>query len=596
MIRVRNLKVWFPLRRGLARELTGHEALWVRAVDGVSFDVRRAEVFCLVGESGCGKTTTGKALLRLEDATEGDIFFEMPDQDYAEWEKARAESSVAAKEKVDSLRRKYSFTWQETTRWTALQLLLLVGMVGAAFAASVLVPMLLLAFTVDAFANIGLVTGLLVLSGVLLGVIGSLPPTRPYRRTPLILALLSLVSINVYPVLGGLLFPRSIAGNPPDVYSIFAQFWNEAGFAMLYGVVLAAGLAGGISKAIVSTRLERQGLKGIKMQTLRRRLHLIFQDPYESLNPKQSIFEIVAEPLQVNKVSQSPDEVASLVSESLEDAGLRPAEEFMFRFPHELSGGQRQRVSIAAALALQPDFVVADEPVSMLDVSIRTQILELMMELRKTRALTYLFITHDLSLAWILADRIAVMYLGKIVEQGTAEQIVVHPKHPYTQALISVVPSPDPRHKATRVILQGERPDPIDIPTGCRFHPRCPMAFERCGWNASELKAALEAVPGAMPAQVGAMTADTPKTLRIQPKGGSADSLANELRTLFQQKRDEQIAFRGVAEVSAGGGQVTVTMHAWSEPELLEVSPGNTVACHLVHNPPPQVAPVPAAA
>ena len=171
------------------------------------------------------------------------------------------------------------------------------------------------------------------------------------------------------------------------------------------------------------------------------------------------------------------------VAAALEDAGLRPAGDFAGRYPHELSGGQRQRVVIAGALVMGPELVVADEPVSMLDVSIRTELLRLMLELRRERGLTYLFITHDLSLAWVLADRIAVMYLGRIMELGPAEQVIRSPANPYTQSLVSVSPSPDPPsegERARRTILVGETPDAVHIPTGCRFHPRCPYAFDRC--------------------------------------------------------------------------------------------------------------------
>ena len=168
---------------------------------------------------------------------------------------------------------------------------------------------------------------------------------------------------------------------------------------------------------------------------------------------------------------------------ALESAGLRPATDFMFRYPHELSGGQRQRVVIAGALVMDPEVIVADEPVSMLDVSIRTELLRLMLDLRRERGLTYLFITHDLSLAWVIADRIAVMYLGKIMEIGPAEAVIRSPGNPYTKALVSVSPSPDPPDagtRARRTILVGETPDAAHIPTGCRFHPRCPVAFDRC--------------------------------------------------------------------------------------------------------------------
>jgi oligopeptide/dipeptide ABC transporter ATP-binding protein len=177
------------------------------------------------------------------------------------------------------------------------------------------------------------------------------------------------------------------------------------------------------------------------------------------------------------------------VADAIEAAGLRPASDFAFRYPHELSGGQRQRVVIAGALVMGPELIVADEPVSMLDVSIRTELITLMLDLRRERGLTYLFITHDLSLAWLIADRIAVMYLGRIMEIGPAAQVIGEPHHPYTQALVSVAPTPDPADRAgrARTILEGETPDAARIPTGCRFHPRCPLRFDRCEVEAPPL-------------------------------------------------------------------------------------------------------------
>ncbi len=224
-------------------------------------------------------------------------------------------------------------------------------------------------------------------------------------------------------------------------------------------------------------------LWGVKaLRTYRRRVQLIFQDPYETLNPKHTIHDFVIEPLLVNGIGSSKDREIRVL-EALDAAGLRPASDFAFRYPHELSGGQRQRVVIAGALVMRPDLIVADEPVSMLDVSIRTELLRLMLDLRHDLGLTYLFITHDLSLAWVIADRIAVMYLGKILEIGPAEQVIRDPHNPYTQALVSVSPSPDPPsagERAKRTILVGETPDAAHVPSGCRFHPRCPYAFDRC--------------------------------------------------------------------------------------------------------------------
>jgi oligopeptide/dipeptide ABC transporter ATP-binding protein len=224
-----------------------------------------------------------------------------------------------------------------------------------------------------------------------------------------------------------------------------------------------------------------RGTKGLR--DYRRQVQFIFQDPYESLDPKQTIHDFVAEPLEVNHLTKSNAEKERRVMAALESAGLRPAHEFAFRFPHELSGGQRQRVVIAGALVMNPELVVADEPVSMLDVSIRTELLRLMLDLRRDFGLTYLFITHDLSLAWVIADRIAVMYLGKIMEIGPAEAVIRSSRNPYTKALVSVSPTPEPADAATRAaryILQGETPDAAHIPAGCRFNPRCPLAFDRC--------------------------------------------------------------------------------------------------------------------
>ena len=219
-----------------------------------------------------------------------------------------------------------------------------------------------------------------------------------------------------------------------------------------------------------------------KLRAYRRRVQMIFQDPYETLNPKHTIREFVMEPLVVNGIGTDEEREAKMLA-ALEAAGLRPATDFAARYPHELSGGQRQRVVIAGALVMDPEVIVADEPVSMLDVSIRTELLRLMLDLRAERGLTYLFITHDLSLAWVIADRIAVMYLGKIMEIGPADQVINRPHNPYTQALVSVSPTPTPPtpgERARRTILVGETPDAAHIPSGCRFHPRCPYAFDRC--------------------------------------------------------------------------------------------------------------------
>ena len=221
-------------------------------------------------------------------------------------------------------------------------------------------------------------------------------------------------------------------------------------------------------------------LQGAGLKALRRQIQMVFQDPYESLNPLMTVRQIVAEPLGVHGLARSPAEREARLRQALEESGLKPAEIYLDRLPHELSGGQRQRVVIAAALVLEPRLLLADEPVSMLDVSIRAEILNLLIELRQRRGISVLFITHDLATAAYLAERVAVMYLGRIVEIGPIHQVLENPQHPYTKALLSVIPIPNPRQRRERIILKGAPPNPIDVPSGCRFHPRCPVAFERC--------------------------------------------------------------------------------------------------------------------
>ncbi len=225
---------------------------------------------------------------------------------------------------------------------------------------------------------------------------------------------------------------------------------------------------------------EQQALPRMTLKHLRQQAQMIFQDPYESLNPRATIFEIVAEPLLVHGLARGREERLARVKSALEDAGLRPAQDYFLRYPHELSGGQRQRVVIAGAMVLQPELLIADEPVSMLDVSIRAEILNLLRDLQKRRGVSIVFITHDLSTVAYFADRIAVMYLGRIVESGQTVEVLRNPLHPYTQALLSVIPVPNPRLRRERIILQGETPNPLHLPTGCRFHPRCPLAVAAC--------------------------------------------------------------------------------------------------------------------
>jgi peptide/nickel transport system ATP-binding protein len=215
-----------------------------------------------------------------------------------------------------------------------------------------------------------------------------------------------------------------------------------------------------------------------RLRELRRRLQIIYQDPYESLDPRFRVRATVEEPLIIHHLGSAAERHTEVLR-ALEQAGLDPPDLFVDRYPHELSGGQRQRVAIAASLVLHPDVLVADEPVSMLDVSVRAGVLAILSDLRRS-GLAILMITHDLSTAAHFADRIAVMYLGRIVEEGPAHDVIHNPQHPYTRALLSVVPKRDPRERTTPQILRGETPNPVQIPSGCRFNPRCPIAIPEC--------------------------------------------------------------------------------------------------------------------
>jgi oligopeptide/dipeptide ABC transporter ATP-binding protein len=304
LLEVRDLKKYFPLRKGILSRTIG----WVGAVDDLSFSLKQGETLGLVGESGCGKTTVGRCLLRLIEPTEGEIQFEGKDL----------------------------------------------------------------------------------------------------------------------------------------------------------------------------LKMDREELRKV-----RARLQIIFQDPYSSLNPRMTLEEIVAEPLR-NHTQASRAEIRDRVSFLMEKVGLHP--EQVRRYPHEFSGGQRQRIGIARALALNPKLIICDEPVSALDVSIQAQVINLLVKLQEEMGLSYLFIAHDLSVVEHISDRVAVMYLGKIVELASDADLYTSPKHPYTEALLSAVPIPNPKMKKQRILLQGEIPSPINLPRGCRFYSRCPRRLEMCNADEPEFK------------------------------------------------------------------------------------------------------------
>lgn len=238
-----------------------------------------------------------------------------------------------------------------------------------------------------------------------------------------------------------------------------------------------------------SFREEKMDLKSKPyMKAFRKKAQMIFQDPYQSLNPKFTVFDIVTEPLVLINAKATLVEKEKLAIEALEFAGLRPAAQYLYRYPHELSGGQRQRVSIATCFIMKLDFVVTDEPVSMLDASVRADILKLFVEMKERDNTSFLFITHDLALAWLISDRVAIMYLGKIVELGPADMISGDCIHPYSQALTSVLAIVGEERRQKRIVLKGETPSPLDIPDGCRFSSRCPIATDKCRESEPELK------------------------------------------------------------------------------------------------------------
>ena len=309
LLEVKNLKKYFPIRKGFFRSLAGY----VKAVDGVNFFIREGETMGLVGESGCGKTTTGRVILRAYEPTAGEVWFK--------------------------------------------------------------------------------------------------------DRT--------LGRVNI-----------------PD--------------------------------------LDKQELKSI-----RRNMQMIFQDPYSSLNPRMTLLQIVGEPLLVNGVARG-SALKDRVAELLRVVGLRP--EYMIRYPHAFSGGQRQRIGVARALALNPQLIVCDEPVSALDVSVQAQVLNLLQDLQSEFDLTYLFVAHDLSVVEHISDRVSVMYVGKLAEMAETEELFGLPMHPYTEALMSAVPKPDPRYKAERIILEGDVADPANPPSGCYFHPRCRYAVDVCKQEEPQLR------------------------------------------------------------------------------------------------------------
>ncbi len=345
-----------------------------------------------------------------------------------------------------------------------------------------------------------------------------------------------------------------------------------------------------------SVRLEGKeitGLSDTEFRPLRRRLGIVFQDPHASLNPAMTIATSVGDPLRFHRLGGNAGERRAVITAILERVGLAPASNFMDKYPGDLSGGQKQRAVLARALILGPKVLIADEPVSMLDMSVRAKILELMIELKQEFDLTYIYITHDLATAKFFCDRIAIMYLGRIVEIGPAEQIYADPKHPYTAALLRAIPEPDPDRSVPRDLPRGEIPDAVAPPLGCRFHPRCPDAFEVCGWESRDLRTLLELRWTRLPEEdyeaerelIGDLDQlDEPALETVLPvaDGRDAEEAIRMLDSMRVAAPDDPF-WSGVAETTLDDRGARVHFNPPLEPRGIELD-GTRVECHL-HDP-----------
>ena len=333
-------------------------------------------------------------------------------------------------------------------------------------------------------------------------------PTKPDAPSPAGTAttsapLLRIDDLQVHFALRGGVFGRLFGSDAGSVKAV-----DGVSFALKRGEVLGVVGESGSGKTTLGRAILRMlpitggrvvfegnditDLKESELRPMRQRMQMVFQDPNASLNPAMDLLTAIGHPLRIHGITDDDDQIRAEVCRSLERVGLVPVEQFLHKYPGDLSGGQKQRAVIARAIILGPDLLIADEPVSMLDMSVRAKILELMLDLKNELSLTYVYVTHDLATAKFFCDKIAIMYLGRIVEYGPAADIYADPKHPYTRSLLRAIPEPDPTKSLPRDLPRGEIPDAAVPPLGCSFHPRCPKAFEICGWESRDLRDLVE--------------------------------------------------------------------------------------------------------
>ena len=356
---------------------------------------------------------------------------------------------------------------------------------------------------------------------------------------------------------------------------------------------LGRTLLGLVEASEGSVKLDGREIAGLgegAFRPIRRRLQIVFQDPHASLNPAMTIGEAVADPLRIHGITSNREQARTRVAGALERVGLQPASQFMDKYPPDLSGGQKQRAVLARAIILDPDVLIADEPVSMLDMSVRAKILELMIDLKRELDLTYVYITHDLATAKYFCDRIAIMYLGKIVEIGPAKEIYADPKHPYTVSLLRAIPEPDPTRTIPRDLPRGEVPDAVTPPLGCSFHPRCPRAFEVCGWESRDLRTLLEARWTKMPEPeyraerevIANLDHLDEPAMRARLEAASGHTAADVAEIIERLRADapEDPFWKGVAEIKEEDRAMAVHFHDGLDPRDVQEGPSR-LQCHL---------------